>query len=819
MQSFEFAEILLPLPLDSTYTYIIPEEYSEKLEIGFRVLVNLGKRKIYTGIVVDLHNNIPEFESKPIISVVDDEAFVNSKQLELWRWISAYYCCSLGEVMNAATPGILIPSSETKFFYNDNNNYEEELSNAELKIIDLLQNNNQLNISEVIAATDLKNPIKILESLEKKNIISFDQNLKKTYKPLFKNVVVFDIGFIEESTDAYEKILKQNSKQKEIIEYLAYLSQVRNLKSFEIAEKQLLDDCDALKSSLKSLESKGLIKLLRIPESRILKSESNIDSFEAPCLTENQLVAYNTISNIFEKKQPVLLHGVTSSGKTEIYIKLIEKALNDGREVLYLLPEIALTSQIIERLKKYFGNKIGVFHSKYSSNIRSEVYKSVLKSELKIILGVRSAIFLPFNNLGLVIIDEEHETSYKQFDPDPRYNARDMAVVLAKIHGGNVILGSATPSIESYYNALSGKYSLVELNQRFGNVKLPEIVIADVKDAYRRKIMNAHFHPLLVKNISEALERNEQIILFQNRRGYSPYLECKDCGWVPYCKNCNVSLTYHKYENKLVCHYCGEKFDVVNKCPSCSSTKLSTKGFGTERIEDEIQVLFPSARIARLDYDTASTRKKFEKILTDFQSHKLDILIGTQMVTKGLDFAKVSLVGILNADNMLNFPDFRAFERAFQLMLQVSGRAGRRDEQGKVVIQTFDVAHPVISQVISNDYISLYNSQMEERSMFKYPPYWNFIIIKLKHRDRDRLHYAANLLGVELKKELFERVKGPEEPLVNRVNNLYILNIHLRFEKKISAVKIKEVLIHKCKILKSCSDYSSISIEIDVDPM
>ncbi|MDR2010804.1 MAG: primosomal protein N' [Bacteroidales bacterium] len=819
MQNQIFAEILLPLPLNETFTYIIPEEFYASLKVGYRVLVNFGKRKIYTGIVVDVHGQKPDFEPKPILSVIDNEVFVNTKQIELWRWIAAYYCCSSGEVMNAAIPGNLIPSSEHNFFYISDNTYEGKLSKSELRIIDYLQARNGSGLQEIISSTDIKNPVKIIESLEEKEIISFGQKLKTIYKPRLKNIVYFNTEFIENNVKVYESILKQNSKQKVIIDYLMNLCSTTGNNFIQIEENIVLKENNALKSSLKSLEDKNLLLLKKIPVSRISEVKGTQENIKGPELTEFQKIAYENILKAFRQNEPVLLHGITSSGKTEIYIKLIEQKLKEGKEILYLLPEIALTSQIIERLRKYFGNKVGIYHSKYSYNVRSEVYKSVSEGKVKIVLGARSAVFLPFNNLGLIIVDEEHESSYKQFDPDPRYNARDMAIVLSNIHKANVILGSATPSVESYFNSAMEKYSLVELNMRYGNVNLPHIVTVDLKDAYRRKIMNGHFHPVLLQNIRNTLEKREQVILFQNRRGYSPYIECKDCGWVPHCKNCNVSLTYHKYENKLVCHYCGDKVNVYDKCPVCSGTKLTTKGFGTERIEDEILLIFPEARIARLDYDTASSRKKYEKILHDFEDHNLDILIGTQMVTKGLDFGKVSLVGILNADNMLNFPDFRAFERAFQLMLQVSGRAGRREEQGKVIIQTYDPEHPVIKYVISNDYKSLYDSQIQERELFRYPPFWNFIVLKLKNKDKEKLYKAADILVCELKKDLYERVKGPEEPLINKINNVYILNIHIRFEKKISASKIKEAILDKCKNLKLQKEFSTIAIEVDVDPM
>ncbi|MDD3741107.1 MAG: primosomal protein N', partial [Bacteroidales bacterium] len=614
-----------------------------------------------------------------------------------------------------------------------------------------------------------------------------------------------------------DEILSRNNRQKEVLSFLVNYCTENNLSKYECNSKYLIEKLGVSKSVLVALEKKELLKIEKKEISRFTYAENNLDkTFQ---LTDIQHNTFNYINDRFAENKPVLLHGVTSSGKTEIYIKLIEQALNKDKDVLYLLPEIAMTAQIINRLQKYFGNQIGVFHSKYSVDSRAEIYLRVLKHELKVVLGVRSAVFLPFSNLGLIIVDEEHESSYKQNDPDPRYNARDVSLVLANIHKANIVLGSATPSIESYQNAVIGKFALAELNERFGNVKTPEIIVADMKDAYRRKIMNSYFHPLLREEIVKAIDNNQQVILFQNRRGYAPTLECVDCGWVPYCKNCNVSLTYHKWENKLVCHYCGEKYDLVKKCESCHSNKIKLKGLGTERLEEEAGILFPQARIVRFDYDTANSRKKHEAILKGFENHQFDILIGTQMVSKGFDFENVALVGILNADNMLNFPDFRAFERAYQLMAQVSGRAGRRNTQGKVIIQTFNPGHPVIQYVVKNDYLSLFNSQIEEREEFHYPPFWNFIIIKLKHKDKKRLYRGALVLADSLKSEFSIRVKGPQEPLVNKISNYFYFTIHLRFEKELSSQKLKRKIMETIVSLKSESEFGSIITEIDVDPV
>ncbi len=812
-----FAEILLPLALEYTFTYSIPDDLSEIVKPGFRVVIVLGKRKLYTGIVAKIHNEKPEFETKPILSVFDDSPVISKQQSDLINWISTYYCCSPGEVINAAIPSKLIPSGETKVYFNSDYNQNYQPGKSEQKILDYLQNSPESDIYDIIRATEIKNPIKQLDNLASNGLVSLCQNLVKVYKPVYSTFLVFHSGVLSEKAEDCEKILKRNNKQKEVLSFLAGKCVEEELTKFECNVKWLMNLLGVSKSSLNSLAEKGLVSFEDREETRI--KAQIVDSNNEFQLTDKQLIAFDQINNKFNDNKPVLLHGVTSSGKTEIYIKLIEQTIAQNKEVLYLLPEIALTSQIIERLQSYFGDKIGVFHSKYSVDVRSEVYRQVLEQKLQIVLGVRSAVFLPFSNLGLIIVDEEHETSYKQVDPDPRYNARDAAIVLSGIHNAGIILGSATPSVESYQNALTGKYSLVELFERYGNVKMPEILMADMKDAYRRKIMNAHFHPLLINHVNTALANNEQVILFQNRRGYSPNLECKDCGTVPYCKSCNVSLTYHKWENKLVCHYCGEKTDVITKCGSCNSTNLVAKGLGTERIEDEAAQIFPAARLARLDYDTANSRRKFERIIKDFGNYEYDILIGTQMVTKGLDFEKVGLVGILNADNMLNFPDFRAFERAFQLMSQVSGRAGRRQKQGKVIIQTFNPEHPIIQFVVSNDFKSMFNSQIEERKLFKYPPFWSFIVIKLKHKDRGRLHRAAAILAESLKYDLSGRVKGPEEPMINKISNYYILNIHVRFEKTASPSKIKQAVINKIRQLKSESEFGGVIAEIDVDPM
>lgn len=817
MDKSMFAEILLPLSLNNIYTYSVPEDFKDLVKPGFRVVVGLGKRKLYTGIVIGLHHNSPSFDTKEILSVPDAIPFLCVQQLELIKWMSDYYCCCQGDVLNAAIPSKLIPCSETKVYLINDEQNSYIPSKSEIKILDYLKNSKESNIYQIADATQISNPMRLLENLSQNGLISLNQKMIKNYKPVYTEFIIFSSLILDENPITVNKILSQNNRQKNVLSFLVNYCTEKNLADCEYSLKLLQENLNITKSVIIALEKKELLKIEKREISRFTYTKTNSDkTFQ---LTDKQQITFDYINNEFRKNKPVLLHGVTSSGKTEIYIKLIEQALKENRDVLYLLPEIAMTTQIITRLQKYFGNLIGVFHSRYSVESRAEVYLKVLKHELKVVLGVRSAVFLPFSNLGLIIVDEEHESTYKQNDPDPRYNARDISLVLATIHKSNIVLGSATPAIESYQNAISGKFALAELNERYGNVKTPEIIVADMKDAYRRKIMNSYFHPLLTEEINKAIANKQQVILFQNRRGYAPTVECKDCGWVPYCKHCNVSLTYHKWENKLVCHYCGEKYDMPNKCGSCNSSKIKPKGLGTERLEEEAGILFPNARIVRFDYDTANSRKKYETILKGFENYQFDILIGTQMVSKGFDFENVALVGILNADNMLNFPDFRAFERAYQLMAQVSGRAGRRKIQGKVIIQTYSAEHPVIKNVISNDYLSLFNSQIMERKQFNYPPFWNFIIIKLKHKDKKRLLRGAMVLADSLKFEFSDRVKGPQEPLVSKISNYFIFNIHLRFEKQISAQKVKNKILEKITQLKAESEFGSIIIEVDVDPM
>jgi primosomal protein N' (replication factor Y) len=808
----KFAEILFPIPVNQTFTYFIPETFNNKIEIGFRVIVNFGKNKLYTGIVIGLHNSVPSFTVKPILEFLDSKPFVDSHQLAFIKWISDYYCCPLGDVLKAAIPDNLLACSETRIYFNKNFSDEISLSEKELQVINYVKANKDTNIQDIRKFLRIQNPIHILNLLESKEIINIGQKIINDFKPKYKKTVFFDIKSIENNIFEYENIVKKNGKQNDILNFLIEISQNNNC---NVDVTEIVKKCQISSETLKILQKKQFLTINDTEISRIENFESIDFQTKKLQLSDYQNISYLKINNSFNKKIPVLLHGVTSSGKTEIYIQLIKNVLAENKSALFLLPEIALTTQMISRLKQYFGNDIAVFHSKYPVSSRAEIYQEILNNNRKVVLGVRSAIFLPFQNLGLIIVDEEHEQTYKQQDPAPRYNARDIALVLAKIHNANVILGSATPSIESYFNATSNKYNLVELTQRFGNVKLPEIIVANMKDAYRRRTMISHFHPILIESIKTVLGKNEQIILFQNRRGYSQYLECKICGWVPFCEKCNVSLTFHKRENKLLCHYCGKEYTIVEKCKNCGETDFSFKGLGTEKIEGDLQAILKNAKIKRLDADSATSRTAYEKILTDFENHDIDILVGTQMITKGLDFQNVSLVGILNADNLLNMPDFRAFEKAFQMMMQVSGRAGRRENQGKVIVQTFEPENQIIKFLVAQDYQSFYFSEIQNREKFNYPPFSRFIVIKLKAKNEDLLFKTAFSLANILKQKLGNRVKGPEEPVINKINNLFFLNVYIRIEKNLSLQKTKLLLLEECHSL--CKKFKDVKTEIDVD--
>lgn len=818
-----FADLILPLPLAGTFTYSIPWELQNDIAIGKRVVVSFGSKKIYSAIVKAIHNNPPkDYEVKDILACLDESPVINNFQFLFWEWISDYYQSSLGDVYKAAIPAGLKLESQTKISYREDFVAQKQLSKTEELILDVLKSSKDVSIQILNQASGLKNVLPQVKKLLDKGAIEVEERVLSSYKEkqikyvrLHPNIQENKIGNVLDS-------LKRAKKQQELL--FAYLN-LSKLGIAEIPEKvsaaELLLNSKVSSSILKAIVDKQVLEIYFESIDRLDFSDSEIKPLKK--LNEHQARAIKEIREGFKLKNTTLLHGVTSSGKTEIYIHLIQEQINLGKQVLYLLPEIALTTQIINRLRNVFGNKVGVYHSKFNDAERVEIYNNIQQSNpdksYQIILGVRSSIFLPFNNLGLIIVDEEHENTYKQFDPAPRYHARDAALFLAHLHKAKTLLGTATPAIETYANCKQGKYALVELMNRFQDIKMPEIQLADLKEAKRKKRMKSIFAPELYDEINNTLEKREQVILFQNRRGYAPYLECKSCGWVPHCENCSVSLTYHQYNNQLTCHYCGHSTQLPQSCKQCESTHMVDKGFGTEKIEDELRGLFPMARIARMDLDTTRSKTAYEKLIYKFENQELDILVGTQMVSKGLDFDHVSLVGILNADSMLNFPDFRAHERSYQLMAQVSGRAGRKNKQGKVIIQTHDTQHPIIQSVIRNDYLAMYQTQMSEREEFIYPPFYRLINITLKHKNNGLLTQAANTLAGSLRKIFGIRVFGPQAPVINRIQNYYIVNILLKFEKKSSPAKAKWILNREANNLKAIDRFKMVMVQFDVDPM
>ncbi|MDO6599726.1 primosomal protein N' [Tenacibaculum sp. 1_MG-2023] len=809
-----FINVILPIPLHKTFTYSVTEAEANFLEKGMRVAVSFGKTKMYTALVVEIHTTAPTlYEAKDIHQILDEKPIVNEQQLKHWQWISNYYMCPLGDVFRAALPSAFLLESETIIYKNEAFTDESILTDTEFLIFEALQHQSQLTIHQVVDILDKKKVMPIINELIKKSAIYIKEEIYEVYKPKLIKYVRMHPNY---SNDAdLENLLNELSRAKKQRDAVLSFFQLSSSKK-PIKAKDLETNANVSASILKALVDKNIFEFYHLKTDRInYKGETN----SLKELNEFQQKALEEIETSFQEKDVVLLHGITSSGKTEVYTKLIQNVLDSGRQVLFLLPEIALTTQIITRLQHYFGNQISVFHSKYSMNERVEVWNNVLENKPKaqIILGARSSVFLPFNNLGLIVVDEEHETSYKQFEPSPRYNARDSAIVLANIHKGKILLGSATPALESYFNATQNKYGLVELNRRFGNVQLPKIELIDIKDKHKKKLMKGHFSDRMLQLITEALEQKEQVILFQNRRGFSPVVECNTCGNSPQCPNCDVSLTYHKYRNELRCHYCHYQRAMPNSCGACGSNTLDTKGFGTEQIELELKELFPDNSIGRMDLDTTRGKFGYQKIIGAFEAHEIDVLVGTQMLSKGLDFENVSLVGILNADSMLNFPDFRAHERAYQLMVQVSGRAGRSKKQGNVAIQTFNPHHQILQQVSTTNYAEMYKEQLNDRWQYHYPPYYRLIKITLKHKDFIRVDNGINWLFKSLQNVFGEHVLGPTAPAVARVRNQYIKNLVIKIPPKQSLAKTKEQIAKIKNTFEAVKDFRPIRFILDVD--
>jgi primosomal protein N' (replication factor Y) len=812
-----FVEVILPLSLAKTFTYSISEAEFHYIKKGMRVAVPFGKSKIYTALVIEIHQNKPElYEAKEIHQILDEKPIVTEIQITHWQWIASYYMCAIGDVYRGAMPSALLLESETVISQKQDLFVDESLlSDDEYLVFQALQQQSSLKVQDIISILNKKNIFPVIQKLIDKNILVLQEEMLESYKPKLVRYVRLHSKYDSNAgLSELLETLKNANKQKEIV--LGYF-QLSATEKKPLTVKKLVEATNSSSATVKALIEKEIFEDYFLQEDRVNFKGKITD--ELLQLSTAQQTAFEGIKENFAQKDVCLLHGVTSSGKTEIYIKLIEEYIDSGKQVLYLLPEIALTTQLVGRLRTYFGNKVAVFHSKYNNNERVEVWNQVLQNSEKaqVVIGARSALFLPFHNLGFIIVDEEHEQTFKQVDPAPRYHARDAAIVLAHSHKSKVLLGSATPSLETYFNANSGKFGLVEISKRFGNVMMPNIELVDLKDKYFRKKMTGHFSDVLIEEITNALALGEQVILFQNRRGYSPIIECMTCGHVPQCQQCDVSLTYHKHKNQLRCHYCGYTMAKPTHCHSCSSVDLATKGFGTEQIEQELISIFPSAKTGRMDQDTTRGKFGFEKIIDSFKNREIDILVGTQMLAKGLDFDNVSLVGIMNADNMLYHPDFRAFERSFQMMTQVAGRAGRSEKQGKVIIQTYNPNHNTIQQVTNNDYLGMYKEQLYDRQIYKYPPYFRIIKLTLKQRDFDKLKEGSMWLYQVMTQNLNMPVLGPEEPAISRIRNEFIRTIIIKIPQETSIISTKKTIQKILNSFEAVAQYRAIKVTLNVD--
>ncbi|MDD4821376.1 MAG: primosomal protein N' [Bacteroidales bacterium] len=815
----KFIDVILPLPLAGSYTYAVTDP-EIPLEEGFRVVVPFGK-KFYTGIVLRVHQQYPSgIQTKPLLAVLDDKPVVTRQQLRFWQWMATYYLCTTGDVYKAAFPSGLRIESETSVMYNMDFDPETNLTEKESMLLELLETHDEMKIAELQKESGIKNLLPLLRSLIEKGAIIVSEELKEGFQQKTEQYIALAATYRDESSmkELFDTLGRAPRQLSLLMGYISCSGYFSSAEPKEVSRKELLQKVNGSSSILRTLVNKGVFELYKkeIPRLESLEAEEQ----QALSLNEIQQEALQSIHSAFKEKEVVLLHGVTSSGKTEIYIHLMQEYLRKGKQVLYLLPEIALTTQITERLLRVFGSDLAVYHSKFSDNERVEIWNNLLHQKgSRVIVGVRSSLFLPFTNLGLIIVDEEHETSYKQNDPAPRYHARNAAIMLAHQLQAKVLLGTATPSLETYHNVKNGKYGLVELFQRFQEIALPKITTVDMQEQRRKKMARGIFSEPLLDGIKEALTHKEQVILFQNRRGFAPMVECPSCSWVPKCDHCDVSLTYHKGINQLVCHYCGSVYPVPRSCPSCDNKTLSYKGYGTEKIEDDIQLLFPDARLGRMDTDTTRSRKSYQKILSDFENGEIDILIGTQMISKGLDFDNVSIVGVVNADQLLNYPDFRAHERAFQLMAQVSGRAGRKNKQGNVIVQTNQPNHQIIGQVRNNDYSGMYLAQMEDRKKFNYPPFCRMVNVYIKNKDRELSMTQAEVVAQKLRAVFGARILGPDQPPVGRVQTYYIQKIVIKIEPEASLEKIRLYLGRTIDELRREQGFKSFVVYYDVDPM
>ena len=829
MQTF-FADVILPLPIEARFTYRVPQVLNGKIAFGMRVIVPFGSNKLYAAIVEKVHENAPkQFSVKYILDVMDERPVVSEAQYRLWQWMADYYMCTIGEVMAASLPSALRLASETKVkIHPEFDGDVSVLTPYELKVMELLIHRETMTVAEVGKSLQIAKVLPIIKSLVDKHTLITDEEIRNPYKPKKETVVRIAPPFNEESAfmELLDKLNAKASTSQQADTLLGFMMLTRKDGRYHfdaaVPKTDLVKSEHASQSSLQTLLKKGVL----LSEERVISRLVDFSSENAGevRLSAPQEQAYQEIKHNFETFAVTLLHGVTGSGKTEIYIKMIDEVLKQGKQVLYLLPEIALTSQIVNRLRKYFGDKVGVYHSRFNEYERVEIWNRVLSggeadstSKYQLILGARSSLLLPYKNLGLIIVDEEHDGSYKQIDPAPRYHARDAAVMLAQIHGAKTLLGTATPSLETYFNVQLHKFGLVELMQRYAESHLPDIYTVNMNLATKRHEVQGLFSNFLIEQMAAALERNEQVILFQNRRGYAVRMICHTCESMPKCQYCDVTLTYHKKTNLLKCHYCGYAIEVPHECPTCHSTDIEMKGFGTEQVEDTLAQIFPEARIVRMDTDTTRSKNAYQQIITDFEEHKTDILVGTQMVTKGLDFDRVSVVGILNADALISFPDFRAFERAFQLLSQVSGRAGRKEVPGKVVIQTFQPNHPALKYVESNDFAAMYQSQIAERQQFCLPPIIRMVKITLKHPEEQTVLTAAIQLQGMLREVFAGQVMGPVAPLVSRIQNYYLQDFWIKLSRDHSLAARKRQLAEVLSQFQQLPSFKKVRCVVTVD--
>lgn len=821
-----FADVLLPVPMRQVFTYRIPFEFNEQIRSGLRVLVPFGKNKLLTGLVTNVHQLVPkDYLAKYIDTILDEQPIITGKQLAFWDWVSTYYMSPIGDVMNAALPANFKLASESKFCIHPDSPDPDsiQLAKREIEILDLLRVNESCSTKELSELLGIKTIQPYLKKLLDHKLIAGSEEVRERYTPKTQLFVFLGTAFQQEDSlstllNTFEHKTRSEKQVQALLQFIQLASEAGGLHA--PVSKSLLLKHDVSASAIQTLEKQGIFEIERLQIDRFDSRTDDTASFKP--LTAIQQTALNAIEGGFSQKDVCLLHGVTGSGKTEIYVQLIQQYLDLGKQVLFLIPEIALTTQLIIRLQKYFGQLVGVYHSRFNQNERVEIWNHVLNNDphkFRIIVGARSSVFLPFADLGLVIVDEEHEASFKQYDPSPRYNARDAAIVLAKLHDAKVLLGSATPSIESYYNALQEKYHLVDLLERYKGLQLPSMICADLKREKKLKNMQSHFSSLLLDEMRTVLEKKEQIILFQNRRGYTPIWSCEVCSWTPRCQHCDVSLTYHKHSNMLKCHYCSYTIPPIGSCTACGSNRLRMIGFGTEKIEDELQLIFPNTVFKRMDLDSTRSKHAYEEIIDDFSQRRIDVLIGTQMVTKGLDFDHVSLVGILDADMLLNRPDFRAYERAYQLMSQVAGRAGRKEKQGKVIIQSAQAEHWVLERVMAHDFKGFYDVEIEERERFFYPPFYKIVQLTLKHEKEEVVNEGAQYLADQLRSIFKERVLGPEFPIIKRIQNKYLKEIKLKIERGAPDKKVKARILQDLDVFFQNVRFKSIQISIDVDPM